>query len=87
METKTKERTLGAEYRYRDMFRRRLEEIPGPIRELGMENPLIHQIIDQYAVGSIITKEEALCQMIVGLSKNWSELSKKHFEILMLSPR
>jgi hypothetical protein len=59
-----------------------MTEIPSPIYRLGSRNPIIQRIIDMYAHGEIITKEEALCQMIVSLatieSSMMDELVKYH---------
>lgn len=70
----------------RHVLQQRYEEIPQRVRELSTTNPLVKRVIDLYIGGEIITKEEALCQMVVGLSKDWAEVSRRHFEIVMQMP-
>lgn len=61
---------------------KRWEEMPAPIRELSHNNPLVHDILHRYAIGIIITKEEALCQMIVGLSRDWAKQKADYIELV-----
>lgn len=49
----------------------RWREFSGPIMDLAPNNPVIHRIISSYVAGEIITKEEALCQMVVCLATHW----------------
>jgi hypothetical protein len=59
----------------------RIRSFSGPIADLGMNNPLVRQIMEQYAHGLIITKEEALSQMVVQLAKDWTELQRRAYEM------
>lgn len=64
-------------------FERRADSFDYPIRKLGMTNVFVHRIIQEYACGHIVTKEEALCQMIIGLCTSWTELQEKYCSIMM----
>jgi hypothetical protein len=50
------------------IFRHRLGEFPEPIQRIAHNNHLVHQIIQSYTHGQIITRDEALCQMVVCLA-------------------
>lgn len=45
----------------------------------------MYRIIEEYAQGNIITKEEALSQMVVGLAKTWTELQDRHIDLVRRS--
>ena len=64
-------------------FRDRCLSFEGPIMDASRDNPVIHRIIQEYAIGHIITKEEALSQMVVMLATNWQAQQRKAFEMLM----
>jgi hypothetical protein len=63
-----------------ELFHRRAAEFGPQISELSLHNPLIYEVIQQYARGMIITKEEALCRMVVELGQNWEEKQRQAFE-------
>ena len=63
------------------VYRQRHSEFPDPIMQLAMYNPLIHRIIDQYAHGEILTREEALCQMVVNLANQNNDMEKNLMEL------
>lgn len=65
--------------------RHRYNEIPRRIHELSMNNPLIKRVIDEYTHGNIVTKEEALCQMIVHLAANWKEMEQSYINLAMMT--
>jgi hypothetical protein len=65
------------------MRRNRMREFPQHIQQIAMQNPLIYQIVTAYAVGQILTREEALCQMVVQMSKDWDALQQKAYRDLM----
>jgi hypothetical protein len=65
-------------------WEKRAAEFAGPIAAISRNNPLIHQIIQRYAHGEIITKEEALSQMVVLLAKDWTEIQKRAYEMAAL---
>jgi hypothetical protein len=65
-------------------YRARIGSIPDPIRMLGYTNPAIHMILRRYGIGEIATKEEALCQMIIWMDKNWKEQQRRAFEFMMV---
>lgn len=67
----------------RDQVNLRRMEFRGPILDLGYNNPVIAKVIDAYAAGEIVTKEEALSKMVTMLAENWSEVSKRYFEMAM----
>ena len=64
----------------RQMREIRWVELPEPIRRLASRNSLVHHIATQFAIGDIITKDEALCQMIVGLARDWDAAQKRACE-------
>jgi hypothetical protein len=51
-------------------YERRMNEFRGPIQIVAFQNPIVHRIVEMYAHGEIITKEEALSKMIVLLAEN-----------------
>lgn len=62
----------------------RLKHFDGPIALAAMRNTAIAVIVHQYAAGQIVTKEEALCQMVLALSaqaEEWKEIALKQFEL------
>jgi hypothetical protein len=64
------------DYFYR---RRQFDELT---QKLGREDIIVHRVIEAYAHGSIVTKEEALCQMVVYLSHDWKREQDKYMEII-----
>ena len=60
---------MSAEMNEQDR-RRRIAEFPDPVRVLGYHHPVVKAVMDSYAAGGIITKEEALCRMIVELANS-----------------
>lgn len=62
----------------------RMAEFAAPIRNLAQQNALIRRIVECYAHGDIITREEALCRMVVELARDW-EKSRKDYEAIMLN--
>lgn len=67
----------------RDTWERRVSEFPDRIRELSLDNVLVHQIIEMYASGQIITIKEAMCQMVVGLAQDWKAANDRYCRALM----
>lgn len=59
----------------------RLDKVPEPIKHIGLNNPLVSRLITEFCAGNIITLDEMLCQMIVGLSKGWDEHRKRIYEL------
>lgn len=55
-------------------------ELPIEIRAVANHNLVVHNLIQAYAHGQIITKEEVLCQMVIALSKDWSEAKRQAYE-------
>lgn len=64
-------------------YRARWQRIPEPILRVSHHNPLVHRICTQFAIGEICNWEEALCQMVLGLSRNWAEQERRAFEAMM----
>jgi hypothetical protein len=62
----------------------RFREFAPEIRLLSETNVPVKECIDAYVYGRIITKEEALCQMIMLLSKNWGQ-QRAEYERLMMN--
>lgn len=62
----------------------RMAEFATPIQNLAQQNALIHRICECYAHGDIITREEALCRMIVELARDWEQV-RKDYESVMLT--
>lgn len=64
------------------LYRSRLRDIPEPIAIIGRDNALVAQIIEAYGTCGIVTLEEALCQMVIGLNRNWEWESKRYYEVV-----
>lgn len=62
---------------------KRVSEFNGPIMKTAIRNPIIHKIITMYAIGEIITKEEALSRMVVELAKDWKEEQRRACEAIL----
>lgn len=54
----------------REQEAKRYNEFPQPIQMLGQQEPRVDRIIRLFVLGDIITKEEALCRMVIELSKD-----------------
>lgn len=65
------------------IVRRRFEEFPQPIQEIGHHNPFVRRVMDMYAHGQIVTFEEALCQMIVELSTDREKRTRELMDLHM----
>lgn len=61
----------------------RWREFSGPIMDLAMHNSIIRRILDCYVAGQIITKEEALSQMVVALATDWDERKKLSYDLAL----
>lgn len=61
-----------------------IDRLPEPIRDIGTRNPLIYRICQEYATGHILTLEEALCQMVVHLDRDWDAQRRRAYELAML---
>jgi hypothetical protein len=59
----------------------RTREFCGPVEDAATDNPVIYAIIQAYAHGLIVTREEALSQMVVHLSRDWQEEQKRSVEM------
>lgn len=68
-----------------DEYEKRMCSFDTPLLKAGDENPLVHRIMKEYAIGHIITKEEALSQMVVGLFKEWTDVHKRYCEFMLRS--
>ena len=53
----------------REDYYKRLHDFDGPIRDTALNSPIVNSIINMYVQGNIVTKEEALSQMVVQLVK------------------
>lgn len=62
---------------------KRLAEFNGPIAEIAVNNVAVNQIAQSYARGDIVTREEALSQMVVALARNWTEVQRRAMEGLL----
>jgi hypothetical protein len=69
-----------------EIYYKRLGDFSGPIQDLSRDNPVIYRVICAYASGEIITREEALSQMVVMLAKDWTEQHKRLFDLCMNLP-
>lgn len=49
---------------------RRLE-FPPPILQLAQRNPIVDRFLSEYACCAILTREEALMQMVIALAREW----------------
>lgn len=59
-----------------DVFQRqvRWDRLLEPIRNISQNNAMVHDVLQQYVTGRIMTVEEALCQCIAALSINYEHL-------------
>ena len=64
---------------------RRMREFPDAIQRLSLDNSLIRRLMEMYAHESILTKEEALCQMVVEMAKNWNAIRKDYEQVMLTS--
>jgi hypothetical protein len=55
------------------LYLARFHQFDGPIGDLYHTNPVVHRIIQMYVQGQIVTKEEALSQMVIDLAQNWDK--------------
>lgn len=53
----------------REDYLKRCHDFDGPIADIARDNPIVRCIADSYCTGMIVTKEEALSQMVVHLSR------------------
>lgn len=60
----------------RDLYHERLNQFPKQITDLYGDDPIIHSVLEAYAHGGIITKEEALYRMVVELSRTTDSYKK-----------
>lgn len=58
-------------------------EFPSKIRELSMNNVIIKRIIDDYAMGGILTREEAWARMVEMLARNWADEQRRYCDEMM----
>lgn len=63
----------------------RARHFEGPIQRLADHNPLVHAIIEHYARGQIVTKEEALSQMVVQLGQACSTTQAQYVDLIRRS--
>ena len=73
----------------RDQIARRQAEFPQLIREIGWNNPIVYKMIELYSHGSLLTKEEAYCQMVRELSVTYDEMvsrliNEAHMKTILL---
>lgn len=61
----------------------RMREFNGPVMDAALNNPLIYTIIREYGMGRIVTREEALSQMVVLLCKDWGKIREGHIKMMM----
>lgn len=72
-----------------DSYERRANEFPEKIRRLAMNNSIVRRVFDMYVHEQILTKEEALLQMVVHLAEMSDEQMKRNIELyknLPMSP-
>jgi len=73
----------------REQILKRQHEFPQIIIDLSHNNVSVHRMIQAYVHGSLMTKEEAYCQMIVELAKSRDEImdnmiNEAHSKTMML---
>lgn len=54
----------------------RRARIPEPIRVVAMKDPIVHRLCEEFSAGYIVLWEEALCQMVIHLSKQSEHLTE-----------
>jgi len=64
-------------------WRRRMQDFPERLIQIGHNNPVINRIVQEYAAGHILFMDEALAQMVVHLAENWSEVQRRSYESVM----
>lgn len=79
------EHTKTEQIEERQSEQERYNEIPKPIRDLGLNNSLIAHMCTQYALRCIITKEEFYCQCIAGLANNWSQQNEQYIKLIQMT--
>ena len=57
----------------REQYMQRMSKFPEPLHNALDNNIVVRQIAEAYGQGRIIHYEEALAQMVVQLSKDWSK--------------
>jgi hypothetical protein len=72
------------DYKDRHDYIRRASQFPERIQRIAADNPLINRIVQEYAVGNILTFDEALCQMVVLLAKNWDKERQAYLEVIRM---
>lgn len=68
---------------------RRRAEIPRIISNLALQRPLLMRVLDMFVSGSIVTKEECYCQMIIALASCNDEqhaMLMRHFQCNPIMP-
>lgn len=68
-----------------EAYEKRFRDFPEPIQELFQESPVVARVIQLYAHGDIITKEEALCRMVIELSKDVEHARRNMIEMMSRS--
>lgn len=58
-------------------------DTPLLIRDISKHNPIVRAIINAYMAEQIVTREEALCRMVVELSKDWRDEQRRAYETAM----
>jgi hypothetical protein len=62
-------------------YRQLISGFPFKIQMLARNNAAVDKCLKMYATGQIITREEALCQMIVMLADDWDVRTKELFKM------
>lgn len=69
----------------KDQMDQRWYSLPEPIRNISQDNAIVHDVLNRFVIGQIITKEEALCQVILALSTNWEKMRDDYIACKILS--
>lgn len=65
-------------------YQQRLAHFDGPLMHLIYDNTAVCRIAKMYARGEIVTKEEALSQMVIHLARNWEAEAERYLRYQMM---
>lgn len=59
-----------------EQYHARRAEFPDQIQILARHSEVVNRVILEYATGRIVTKEEAMCEMVLGLNRQRESLQE-----------
>lgn len=70
----------------RELYMQRMAQFEPPIHEIAHNNVIVNRVLEMYARFDIITKEEALSQMVVLLAKDWKQEQDRYVALVSMGP-